>query len=234
MMAAGRVATRELTPSSHRKNRQNPENRTIRKTLPMTGSDKARDSIAMDDVLLSTGKVLSNILSHQNCRIVFAESCTAGLVSATLSRISGISEWHCGSAVTYRNDTKHQWLGVSNELLNPPGPGPVSQEVAQAMALGVLNRTPEADLSASITGHLGPNAPIEQDGLIWIAVARRSFTPQSATEVVMVQDVRLDDQTQEDLSIRETRQKIAVLKVLECVIAVLQNKDGGCAPQDGN
>jgi nicotinamide mononucleotide (NMN) deamidase PncC len=42
------------------------------------------------------------------------------------------------------------------------------------MAVGVLIRTPEAQWSAAITGHLGPNAPPELDGLVYIGIARRS------------------------------------------------------------
>ena len=56
-------------------------------------------------------------LEQQNKKIVFAESCTAGLVSASLAKVPGISQHHCGSAVTYRNDSKHRWLGVSAQLL---------------------------------------------------------------------------------------------------------------------
>jgi len=176
----------------------------------------------MDDVLLSTGKVLSNCLESLNCRIVFAESCTAGLVSATLSRIPGISAWHCGSAVTYRNDSKHQWLGIPIEWLEPPGPGPVSEPVARAMALGVLEMTPEAHLSVSVTGHLGPHAPADQDGLVWIAVARRDFTPECLPQVVAVKEYRIDSQARDGHSIRETRQQRAVQAVLELAIETLR------------
>lgn len=178
----------------------------------------------MDDVLLSTGKVLSDTLNLQGCRVVFAESCTAGLVSAALSRIPGISSWHCGSAVTYRNDTKHQWLGVSEELLYPPGPGPVSEAVARAMALGVLEKTPEAQIAASVTGHLGPNAPIEQDGEVWLAVASRDSDLPDSPKVIAVKRLQLDSANDDGLTIRETRQQRAAIAVLELVIEVLRSR----------
>ena len=41
------------------------------------------------------------------------------------------------------------------------------------MAIGVLRITPEAMFSAAITGHLGPAAPPELDGVIYVAVAQR-------------------------------------------------------------
>jgi len=115
---------------------------------------------------------LANQLQGRNIKIVFAESCTGGLVSAVMARIPGISDLLCGSAVAYRNDTKAKWLGVPEELLLDPGP--VSAEVARAMAEAVLRRTPEAAVAASVTGHLGPNAPEEQDGLIWVGVAHQA------------------------------------------------------------
>ena len=106
-----------------------------------------------------------------NLRIVLAESCTGGLVSALLTRIPGVSEFHCGSAVVYQIATKAEWLGVPKRLLR--NPGPVSPEVAAKMASGVLAVTPHADLASSVTGHLGPGAPPAQDGLVYVAFTRR-------------------------------------------------------------
>jgi nicotinamide-nucleotide amidase len=110
-------------------------------------------------------------LKFLNLRIVLAESCTGGLASALLTRIPGVSEFHCGSAVVYQIATKAEWLGVSKSLLR--NPGPVSREVASKMAEGVLAITPHADIAGAVTGHLGPGAPPEQDGLVYVAFARR-------------------------------------------------------------
>lgn len=122
-------------------------------------------------------KRLAELLRQSGRRIVFAESCTGGLISAALTAIPGISEYHCGSAVVYQVQTKHRWLGIAESLLQKPGP--VSREVALAMARAVLDRTPQADLAASVTGHLGPNAPKRQDGLVYSAVAVRSTELQT-------------------------------------------------------
>lgn len=114
---------------------------------------------------------LVTLLKAAELRIVFAESCTGGLVSASLTRVPGISPYLCGSAVVYRIDTKARWLKVSRQSLE--NPGPVSKVVAEQMAAGVLEKTPEADVAASITGHLGPDAPPRQDGLVYVGFARR-------------------------------------------------------------
>ena len=132
--------------------------------------------------LLSAARRVARLLAQANHKIVFAESCTAGLVAASLSRIPGISAWHCGGLVTYRNETKTAWLGIDPKLLKRPGP--VSEVVAQQMAEGVLIRTPEATIAAAVTGHLGPRAPERLDGIVYIVVSsyddvRRSSPDQT-------------------------------------------------------
>ncbi len=54
---------------------------------------------------------LVDVLKRLDTKIVFAESCTAGLVSATLARVPGVSAYLCGSAVTYRDEVKTAWVG---------------------------------------------------------------------------------------------------------------------------
>lgn len=103
--------------------------------------------------------------------VVFAESCTGGCVSAAMSRVPGISEFLCGSAVTYRNRTKSDWLGVDEKLLAEVGA--VSEPVTGQMAVCVLSKTQEAQWSAAVTGHLGPAAPEGLDGIVFTSVASR-------------------------------------------------------------
>ncbi len=121
--------------------------------------------------LADAAQRLADVLQQHQTQIVFAESCTAGLVSASLAMVPGISKWLCGSAVTYQEATKVRWVGVQpQDLENFTA---VSEQVAAAMAVGVLRVTPHADLAVSVTGHLGPNAPPELDGVIFIGTAVR-------------------------------------------------------------
>lgn len=114
---------------------------------------------------------LAALLFQHDLKVVFAESCTAGLASATLAAEAGISSRHCGGMIVYRNETKQQYLGISAALLEEFDA--VSERIAREMAERVLERTPEADFAASVTGHLGPNAPEGKDGLVFIGIARR-------------------------------------------------------------
>lgn len=124
--------------------------------------------------LTDAAQRLIALLQEHDLKVVFAESCTAGLVAATLGQTPGISNWLCGSSVVYREATKVAWLDVSPADLAAPEITAVSSQVAESMALGVLRKTPEAQLSASITGYLGPDAAPEMDGVAFIAVAVRN------------------------------------------------------------
>ncbi len=115
---------------------------------------------------------VANLLAARGLKLATAESCTAGMVAGALSAVPGISAWLCGGVVVYRNETKHALLGIPNELLEDPGP--VSEPVARLMAERVLAIIREADVSVAVTGHLGPNAPAELDGIVWLAVGLRN------------------------------------------------------------
>jgi PncC family amidohydrolase len=150
------------------------------------------------------------MLRTQNCKVVFAESCTGGLVSATLTKIPGISNYHCGGVVVYRNATKSAYLGISEALLEEHGP--VSEEVTRELARRVLRKTPEADVAAAVTGHLGPNAPPKLDGQAFVAVAWRA-----APARVIVRRLRCPRQS------RVARQRWVVEQVLKLLGDALED-----------
>ena len=114
---------------------------------------------------------IAKLFAAADRKVVFAESCTGGLVSGALTAVPGISNYHCGGVIVYREQTKIEYLGIDPELLAQFGA--VSPQIAEAMAKAVLTSTPEADISLSVTGHLGPKAPPEQDGVIFVAIAQR-------------------------------------------------------------
>jgi len=117
----------------------------------------------------SAARRVARLLKATGCKVVFAESCTGGLVSGALTKIPGISNHHCGGVVVYRNETKAAYLNIPAKLLD--NPGPVSTEVAKLMAARILAITPEADVALSVTGHLGPHAPAGLDGQIFTAIS---------------------------------------------------------------
>ena len=82
---------------------------------------------------IAAARRVARLLARSTKKVVFAESCTGGLVSGELTEIAGISEHHCGGMVVYRNATKMAYLGIPADLLDHPGP--VSPEIAEQMTL---------------------------------------------------------------------------------------------------
>lgn len=176
----------------------------------------------------SAARQLADELHRTRSHIVFAESCTAGLIAAGLARIPGISTYLCGSAVVYRDATKTAWLGVSARVLMDESIGPVSEEVAGAMAAGVLERTEEADLAASVTGHLGPDAPEDLDGILYVALATRNRADRTVqVERVLRHDLKGEEDSSIDgLARRHDRQCRAAEFVLLAAAELLRRFDG--------
>ncbi len=170
---------------------------------------------------------LAEILDQKQIKIVFAESCTAGLVSALLAQVPGISQWHCGSAVVYQIETKENWLKIDPEILIDPGP--VSEIVAHQMAEGVLTKTPQADISASITGHLVPNAPDDQDGLVYIGMSCRQKNETIFQTVVsphwLTNNSDLETALKSETELRLYRQKQATLILLQSVVQLIRSHE---------
>ena len=132
---------------------------------------------------------IAKLLAAADRKVVFAESCTGGLVSGVLTSVPGISNHHCGGVIVYREQTKIEYLGIDPELLAQFGA--VSPQIAEAMAKAVLTSTPEADTSLSITGHLGPKAPPEQDGVVYVAIAQRPG-PADVDQQITASSTKLD------------------------------------------
>lgn len=104
-------------------------------------------------------------------KIVTAESCTGGLLAATITDVPGSSAVLERGFVTYSNEAKMDALGVSRNLLATYGA--VSGPVAIAMADGALRHS-RADVAISITGIAGPGGATDSKsvGLVHLAVAR--------------------------------------------------------------
>ncbi len=92
-------------------------------------------------------------------RLGLAESCSGGLMAARITDLPGASEYMAGSVVSYSNEAKVELLGVDAALIERHGA--VSPEVAEAMALGALERF-GADVAVSITGIAGPGGGSEE------------------------------------------------------------------------
>lgn len=109
-------------------------------------------------------------LARQNFHVCCAESCTGGMLSATLINVSGASAVLNEGYVTYSNEAKHRLLGVSDETLATLGA--VSYETAAQMAQGAA-KAAGAWIGLSTTGIAGPTGgtPEKPVGLVYIGLS---------------------------------------------------------------
>lgn len=133
------------------------------------------------DILYAAERLLA-AFRHSGLRVVTAESCTGGLIAATLTAIAGSSDVVDRSFVSYSNAAKTEMLGVPPGLIGRLGA--VSSEVANAMAVGALARS-AADVAVSVTGIAGPDGGSAEKpvGLVWFGIAARGAKASCVMEV---------------------------------------------------
>jgi nicotinamide-nucleotide amidase len=122
--------------------------------------------------LIEQATALLELCRRKKLRIATAESCTGGLIAATLTEVPGSSDVVDRGFVTYSNEAKQAMLGVPAAMLRQFGA--VSRETAEAMAIGALANAP-AELVVSVTGIAGPGggSPGKPVGLVHFAAAAR-------------------------------------------------------------
>ncbi|PCJ60439.1 MAG: damage-inducible protein CinA [Rhodospirillaceae bacterium] len=132
--------------------------------------------------LLEKATRILRLCDKAGLRLVTAESCTGGLLSACLTAIPGASNLLDHGFVTYSNASKVALLGVPEALFESAGA--VSEETARAMAEGALAGT-GVDLAVAITGVAGPEGgtPEKPVGLVHVAVAAHGLETLHARHI---------------------------------------------------
>ena len=110
------------------------------------------------------------LLAKNGLTVTTAESCTGGLIAATIVNAAGASEVFNGGFVTYSNKFKKKLIGVKKSTLKKYGA--VSKQVAAEMAKGALKEA-KADVAVSATGIAGPGGGTDEKpvGLVYIGCA---------------------------------------------------------------
>lgn len=120
--------------------------------------------------LVPLAERLQGICLGRGLTVSLAESCTGGLIAATITEVAGSSGYFLGGVVSYANSAKAALLDVPDATL--AAHGAVSAQVAKAMAKGAQARFGAA-LAASVTGIAGPDGGTEDKpvGLTYVAIA---------------------------------------------------------------
>jgi nicotinamide-nucleotide amidase len=126
---------------------------------------------------LDDAAALLAALQAKGLTLATAESCTGGLIAASLTAIPGSSATVLAGFVTYSNAAKTAMVGVTEATL--AAHGAVSAPVARQMAEGAVAAS-GADIAISCTGIAGPGGGSDAKpvGLVFIACARRGMETQ--------------------------------------------------------
>lgn len=148
------------------------------------------------------------LLIKYNLTVTTAESCTGGLIAATLVNVPGISGQFKEGYITYSNEAKEKLLGVSHETLETYGA--VSSQTAEEMARGA-KQSANADISIVSTGIAGPDGGTKEKpaGLVYLACCYKNHV-----------------KTERHLfsGDRQAVRKAAVCKALELMIEMIQGR----------
>jgi PncC family amidohydrolase len=124
----------------------------------------------MPGSLVALAERLQGVCLGRGLTVALAESCTGGLVAATITEVAGSSGYFAGGVVSYSNEAKTAFLDVPQAALDAHGA--VSAQVAKAMAAGAHARF-GTTLAVSITGVAGPDGGSDEKpvGLTYVALA---------------------------------------------------------------
>ncbi len=122
---------------------------------------------------MANSRNLIDILKEKNMTISTAESCTGGMIAASIVDCAGASECFKEGYITYANEAKVKILSVNPATLDEYGA--VSAQTADEMAKGLLLAA-DSDYAISVTGIAGPDggSPQKPVGLVYIAVGVKS------------------------------------------------------------
>jgi len=136
---------------------------TVRRLLPED---------CLEDGEADMAAAVVSVAARKGLRIACAESCTGGLVGASITDVAGSSLVFLGSAVCYSNSAKTSLLGVDSGVIKARGA--VSGECAAEMARGA-RQVFGSDLAVSVTGIAGPEggSPEKPVGTVWFGVSGR-------------------------------------------------------------
>ena len=116
-------------------------------------------------------KKIINLLRRKKLKIAFAESCTGGMLSSTITSISGASKVFKLGLITYSNQSKNTILKVPEKIIKKFGA--VSTQCCLAM-VNNLKKISKSDIAVSITGIAGPKGGTRSKpvGLVFIGIKK--------------------------------------------------------------
>jgi len=134
----------------------------------------------MSDKVTQLSELLGHHLLQSHSSITTAESCTGGGIAKALTEISGCSSYFEGGFVTYSEQSKQRFLGVSPATLQQYGV--VSEAVAKEMSEGACQAY-SANYAISVTGYAGPGGGSKNKPVGTVCFGFASVTEKTITRL---------------------------------------------------
>jgi len=118
---------------------------------------------------MSLNQKIVSLLRRKKLKIAVAESCTGGMLSNTITSVSGSSKVFTLGLVTYSNQAKISILKVPKKIISKYGSVSVQCCLAMVNNLSKISKTKSC---VSITGIAGPKGGSKQKpvGLVYIGI----------------------------------------------------------------
>ena len=118
----------------------------------------------------------------RNMKILTAESCTGGLLSANITGVPGSSTVFSYGFICYSNESKRKFLNVSDKTISSHGA--VSYETVKQMLAGLCKQATSNTLAIAISGVAGPSgSEAKPVGLVFIGVKISSCNTETISEL---------------------------------------------------
>lgn len=173
----------------------------------------------LDQQLELAAALLGGVALEHGHVFATAESCTGGLVAASITEVPGSSAWFDRGFVTYATVSKTDLLDVDPEVIEREGV--VSEAVAQAMARGALARS-RATLAVALTGVAGPSGGTPEVPVGTVCIGWGEHTPDGEI-VTVARTIRVPGS-------RETVRKAAAVVAIQGLIAYMGGTNPRTAP----
>ncbi len=113
------------------------------------------------------------LLKRKRLKLSVVESCTGGMLSSTITSVSGSSKVFNLGLVTYSNESKNQVLKVPKQIIRKHGA--VSMQCCLSM-LNNLSKISKSNIAVSITGIAGPSGGNKKKpvGLVYVGIKKEN------------------------------------------------------------
>ena len=148
-------------------------------------------------------KQIISKLREKKIILSIAESCTGGMLSQSITSISGSSEVFSFGVVTYSNQSKIKYLNVPREIIKKYGA--VSEECCYSMLVN-LEKISKSNLCVVITGVAGPNGGTKMKpvGLVYIGIKKG--------KKIKINNFLFKDQNRDSIRKRSVKKTLEIIK----------------------